>query len=130
MKLDSNISAVITGGASGLGEATARALAAQGVKVGIFDLNEEKGEAVAKELGGVFALGLDGAIHLKDKQTAKYVLGLLDTAVSTIQRAYRSLNYNPLIEQLKNGSANQGAASPYQQAQLANLQYCLHFIHS
>ena len=55
MKLDSNISAVITGGASGLGEATARALAAQGVKVGIFDLNEEKGEAVAKELGGAFA---------------------------------------------------------------------------
>ena len=54
MKLDSSISAVITGGASGLGEATARALAAQGVKVAIFDLNEAKGEAVAKELGGVF----------------------------------------------------------------------------
>lgn len=55
MKLDSSISAVITGGASGLGAATARALAAQGVKVGIFDLNEEKGEALAKELGGSFA---------------------------------------------------------------------------
>ncbi len=55
MKLDSSISAVITGGASGLGEATARALAAEGVKVGIFDLNAEKGEALAKELGGVFA---------------------------------------------------------------------------
>lgn len=55
MKLDSNISAIITGGASGLGEATARALASHGVKVGIFDLNEEKGEAVAKELGGAFA---------------------------------------------------------------------------
>ncbi|WP_304166475.1 SDR family NAD(P)-dependent oxidoreductase [Phenylobacterium aquaticum] len=54
MKLDSSISAVITGGASGLGEATARALAAQGVKVAIFDMNEAKGEAVAKELGGVF----------------------------------------------------------------------------
>ena len=54
MKLDSSISAVITGGASGLGEATARALAADGVKVGIFDLNAEKGEAVASELGGVF----------------------------------------------------------------------------
>ncbi len=54
MKLDSSISAVITGGASGLGEATARALAAQGVKVAIFDMNETKGEAVAKELGGVF----------------------------------------------------------------------------
>jgi len=54
MKLDSSISAVITGGASGLGEATARALAADGVKVALFDLNEEKGEALAKELGGVF----------------------------------------------------------------------------
>jgi len=54
MKLDSSVSAVITGGASGLGEATARALAAQGVKVALFDLNEEKGEKVAKELGGVF----------------------------------------------------------------------------
>ncbi len=54
MKLDSGISAVVTGGASGLGEATARALAAEGVKIAIFDMNEEKGEAVAKELGGVF----------------------------------------------------------------------------
>ncbi|MDZ4778196.1 MAG: SDR family NAD(P)-dependent oxidoreductase [Alphaproteobacteria bacterium] len=54
MKLDSSISAVITGGASGLGAATARALAAQGVKVALFDLNEEKGEQLAKELGGVF----------------------------------------------------------------------------
>jgi NAD(P)-dependent dehydrogenase (short-subunit alcohol dehydrogenase family) len=56
MKLDSSISAVVTGGASGLGEATARALAAHGVKVAIFDLERqrEKGEALAKELGGVF----------------------------------------------------------------------------
>ena len=54
MKLDNTVSAVITGGASGLGEATARALAAKGVKVALFDLNEEKGEAVAQELGGVF----------------------------------------------------------------------------
>jgi len=54
MKLDSNITAIITGGASGLGAATARALASHGVKIGIFDMNEEKGEAVASELGGVF----------------------------------------------------------------------------
>jgi NAD(P)-dependent dehydrogenase (short-subunit alcohol dehydrogenase family) len=54
MKLDSSISAVVTGGASGLGEATARALAAHGVKVALFDMNAEKGEAVAKEIGGVF----------------------------------------------------------------------------
>ena len=36
------------------GEATARALAAHGVRVALFDLNAEKGEAVARELGGVF----------------------------------------------------------------------------
>jgi NAD(P)-dependent dehydrogenase (short-subunit alcohol dehydrogenase family) len=54
MKLDKSISAVITGGASGLGAATARRLAADGVRVALFDLNEELGEALAKELGGVF----------------------------------------------------------------------------
>ncbi|MDD3447069.1 MAG: SDR family NAD(P)-dependent oxidoreductase [Zavarzinia sp.] len=54
MKLDSSIAAVVTGGASGLGEATARALAAQGVKVALFDMNAEKGEQVAAEIGGTF----------------------------------------------------------------------------
>ncbi|OQW45089.1 MAG: 3-hydroxy-2-methylbutyryl-CoA dehydrogenase [Proteobacteria bacterium SG_bin5] len=54
MKLDSTIAAVVTGGASGLGEATARALAAKGVKVAIFDLQAEKGEKVAAEIGGIF----------------------------------------------------------------------------
>lgn len=54
MNLD-GITAVVTGGASGLGAATARKLAKNGVKVGIFDLNEEKGMALAKEIGGAFA---------------------------------------------------------------------------
>jgi len=54
MKLDSSIAAIVTGGASGLGEATARALAAEGVKVAIFDLNAELGQALAKEIGGRF----------------------------------------------------------------------------
>ncbi|MBJ7499042.1 MAG: SDR family NAD(P)-dependent oxidoreductase [Sphingopyxis sp.] len=54
MKLDSTVSAVVTGGASGLGAATARALAAKGVKVAIFDLQEEKGKTLAAEIGGVF----------------------------------------------------------------------------
>ena len=53
MILDSSISAVVTGGASGLGEGTARALAAYGVKVALFDMNAERGEAVAREIGGV-----------------------------------------------------------------------------
>ncbi len=49
-----NSAAVVTGGASGLGAATARALAAKGVKVAIFDLQADKGEALAAEIGGVF----------------------------------------------------------------------------
>ena len=52
MKLNQSLAAVVTGGASGLGEATARRLAAQGVKVALFDMNEAKGEALAQELGG------------------------------------------------------------------------------
>ena len=51
----SGASVIITGGASGLGEATARSLAARGAKVVLADLNEEKGTALAGELGGAFA---------------------------------------------------------------------------
>ena len=47
--------AVITGGASGLGAATARHLAAAGAKVTIFDLNDDQGRRLARELGGRFA---------------------------------------------------------------------------
>jgi NAD(P)-dependent dehydrogenase (short-subunit alcohol dehydrogenase family) len=54
MELNGTISAVITGGASGLGEATARGLAKAGVRVAIFDMNAEKGEKVAREIGGVY----------------------------------------------------------------------------
>ena len=46
--------AVVTGGASGLGEATARALAAKGAKVAVFDRDVERGEKIASEIGGVF----------------------------------------------------------------------------
>jgi NAD(P)-dependent dehydrogenase (short-subunit alcohol dehydrogenase family) len=51
-----NQAAVITGGASGLGAATARALTAKGAKVALFDLNAENGETLAAELGGIFCL--------------------------------------------------------------------------
>ncbi|MBT2134566.1 SDR family NAD(P)-dependent oxidoreductase [Croceibacterium sp. LX-88] len=53
MRIDSSIAAIVTGGASGLGEASARALAAKGAKVALFDLNEERGRQVAEEIGGI-----------------------------------------------------------------------------
>ncbi|WP_411341944.1 SDR family oxidoreductase [Sphingopyxis sp. J-6] len=54
MKIDNSTAAVVTGGASGLGRATAEALAAAGVKVAIFDINDALGEEVAASIGGLF----------------------------------------------------------------------------
>jgi NAD(P)-dependent dehydrogenase (short-subunit alcohol dehydrogenase family) len=54
MQLNSSLSAIVTGGASGLGEASARMLAANGVKVAIFDMNSERGVSVAADIGGTF----------------------------------------------------------------------------
>jgi NAD(P)-dependent dehydrogenase (short-subunit alcohol dehydrogenase family) len=48
------VAAVVTGAASGLGEATARELARRGAKVAVFDRDSERGEKVAKEIGGIF----------------------------------------------------------------------------
>jgi len=53
MKIEGT-AAVVTGAASGLGEATARALAAKGARVAVFDRDSEKGEKVAAEIGGIF----------------------------------------------------------------------------
>jgi NAD(P)-dependent dehydrogenase (short-subunit alcohol dehydrogenase family) len=64
MQLNQSIAAVVTGGASGLGEATARALVGRGVKVALFDLNDERGEALAKEIGGIFC-----SVNVTDEQS-------------------------------------------------------------
>ena len=48
------VAAVVTGGASGLGEATARALASRGAKVAIFDRDQARGEQIASDIGGIF----------------------------------------------------------------------------
>lgn len=50
----SGTAAIVTGGASGLGAATARALAEAGARVAIFDLSAERGETIAREIAGIF----------------------------------------------------------------------------
>ena len=50
MKIEGKV-AIVTGGASGLGKATAQALVAAGAKVAIWDMNEELGREVAAQLG-------------------------------------------------------------------------------
>ncbi len=69
-------SAIITGGASGLGAATAEAIAAAGGKVALFDMNAEKGEALARKLGGVFC-----AVNVSDEAS---VSAGVDKAVAAI----------------------------------------------
>jgi NAD(P)-dependent dehydrogenase (short-subunit alcohol dehydrogenase family) len=71
------IGAFITGGASGLGEATARLLAARGARVAIFDLPRSKGAEVAKNIGPA-ALFVDG-----DVTSEEQVAGALDRAVGS-----------------------------------------------
>ncbi len=61
--------AIITGGASGLGGATAEALAAAGAKVAIWDLNEEQGQEHAAKLGGVFC-----KVNVSDEESVKSAL--------------------------------------------------------
>lgn len=55
MQLGHDTAAIVTGGASGLGAATAAALAAKGVRVAVLDLDEDRGEAHARAIGGLFA---------------------------------------------------------------------------
>ncbi len=61
-------SSVVTGGASGIGEASARQLAAAGSRVVVADLNEERGQEVASELGGLFVKC--DVSSIEDAQTA------------------------------------------------------------
>ncbi len=83
MKIE-NTCAVITGGASGLGEATARHFAAHGAKIALFDLNEDLGEKVAKEIGGTFHKTdvTDEASVQASITAAKAAMGTITTAVN------------------------------------------------
>ena len=76
---------IVTGGASGLGEGTARMLAGAGAKVVIADMQAEKGEQVAKDIGGVFvkcdvASELDGAAVIAAATAAGKLMGLVNCA--------------------------------------------------
>jgi len=64
MQIQPGISAIVTGGASGLGEASARILAAEGAKVTLFDLNEQRGQEIAAEIGGHFV-----KVNVADEQS-------------------------------------------------------------
>lgn len=72
------VAAVVTGGASGLGKATATMLAAQGAKVAIFDLNEDAGRSTAESLGGVYC-----TVNVADDASVAAGLDVADAAHGT-----------------------------------------------
>jgi len=69
------ISAIVTGGASGLGAATARLLAKQGAKVAVFDMNAALGEQVAAEIGGAFF-----AVNVADEENVAAAIAAAEAA--------------------------------------------------
>lgn len=88
----------------------------------VFDINLDDDIKPEEDLGGAFGLKLGGALHVRDKATARYVLGLLDTAISTTQRAFRSTFFDPIKAQLLAEGKNNGPVPPRIAAQIANLQ--------
>jgi NAD(P)-dependent dehydrogenase (short-subunit alcohol dehydrogenase family) len=76
---------IVTGGASGLGEGTARMLAREGATVVLADLQVERGEAIAKEIGGVFvkcdvSSAMDGQGVIDSAVAAGKLMGLVNCA--------------------------------------------------
>lgn len=110
------------------GEAGADALAKLGIEPTrllsaeeIFDLDDEDVGIDPTNLGGVFALGLDRSFNILDKTSARYVLAQLDNSISTIQRAFRSLTFDPLKALVKNQLQNQAGQAPaFLTKQIAN----------
>lgn len=99
MKLDQTC-AVITGGASGLGEATARHFAANGAKVALFDLNEERGQDIAAELGGTFH-----KTDVTDEASVAAAIAAAREAMGTITAAVNCAGIAPAATTIgKNGA--------------------------
>jgi NAD(P)-dependent dehydrogenase (short-subunit alcohol dehydrogenase family) len=83
---------IVTGGASGLGEGTARRLAAKGAKIVIADMQAEKGEQVAKDIGGAFVKcdvtsEADGQAAVAKAVSMGKLMGLVNCAgIATAER--------------------------------------------
>ena len=101
MKID-GIAAVVTGGASGLGEATARALAEKGAKVAVFDRDADKGEKVAAEIGGIFC---EVDVMSDDKVAAAFE----KARAAHGQAVWSIAPGSPMREDGRGGQGNQGA---------------------
>jgi NAD(P)-dependent dehydrogenase (short-subunit alcohol dehydrogenase family) len=96
----SGVAAIVTGGASGLGEATARALAAQGAKVTIFDLNAERGQTLAHALNGQFY-----AVNVADETSVEDALAAAEQAHGTARVVVNCAGIGNAVKTISRGQA-------------------------
>ena len=98
-------SCLVTGGGSGLGEATARALAAKGAKVAVLDLNQQRADAVAKDIKGLAvaadvadAAGIEAALEKIEGHHGAPRLVVHCAGISISKRAVGRTGPHPLEE--------------------------------
>lgn len=102
-----NSVAIVTGGASGLGEATVRQLASQGAKVVILDLNEERGAVLEQELPGQVTFVKTNVSDEADVQKA------IDTALTTYGGLHIAVNCAGIAEARKTVGKVNGEYGPH-----------------
>ncbi|MCU4651985.1 SDR family NAD(P)-dependent oxidoreductase [Roseibacterium sp. SDUM158016] len=93
--------AVVTGGASGLGEASARALAGAGLRPAIFDVNADAGEALATQTGGLFC-----RVDVTDPASVAAALDRVEAEVGTIRIAINCAGIAPAAKTVSRGAAH------------------------
>ena len=96
--------AVVTGGASGLGAATARALAKAGMRVAIFDLNAEEGTRLAAELGGIFC-----KVDVANPDSVAQGFARVDESVGPLRVLVNCAGIGPVAKTVSRGVAHDPA---------------------
>jgi hypothetical protein len=88
----------------------------------LFGIDDDGNKSKTDELGGVFGFKLETGLSLTSEASAKYMLGKINDALAEVQRAYRSLYYDPLTDYLKNSATPKGEVPAALSKQLANYQ--------
>lgn len=96
--------AVITGGASGLGAATAAQLAEMGLKVALFDLNEEQGQERAKSLSGLFC-----KVDVSDPESVRVGLDRAEAELGTLRVLVNCAGIGPAAKTVSRGEPHDAA---------------------
>lgn len=93
--------AIVTGGASGLGAATARKLSESGLKLALFDLNADAGEGLAAQLGGVFA-----QVDVSDPASVAQGLALVEERLGAPRILVNCAGIGPAAKTVSRGVAH------------------------